>query len=200
MTDSTADKPTLAMSARDWMLRAKETLDARTREEDDAQLVDAFDDICNAIEAYDQAAQPVGVPPEAVPVAKGGSLFLPEGNWVIPTGPFSMRVVDARMAYGWNECRKEMLATPPAQDVREHWRPMETAPRDSTMLRLLVEFSEHATEDSPDPSPTIGFNSFDDNGEEDWKFAGWCWCHDHFTQGEGTPVGWLPMLAEKGDA
>jgi hypothetical protein len=42
------------MNARDWMERARETLDKRTRAEDDAELIDAHDDICNAIEAYDK--------------------------------------------------------------------------------------------------------------------------------------------------
>ncbi len=74
--------------------------------------------------------------------------------------------------------------------------PIETAPRDGSMLRLLVQFDEHATEDTSGPAWTIGSNSFDENGEDDWQFAGWCWSHDHFTEGKGTPVGWLPMLNE----
>lgn len=79
------------------------------------------------------------------------------------------------------------------------WRPMDTAPRDGTVLRLLVEFTEHATEDSPDPAPTIGANNFDNTGEDEWQFAGWCWTHDHFTQGKGKPVGWLPMVDDASD-
>lgn len=75
----------------------------------------------------------------------------------------------------------------------EGWNPMETAPRDGTMLRLLVDFTDHATEDS-DRAPTIGSNSFDNTGEDEWQFAGWSWSQDCYTQGEGTPVGWLPML------
>jgi hypothetical protein len=73
----------------------------------------------------------------------------------------------------------------------ETWRPMETAPRDGTMLRLLVQFEEHATEDTIEPAPTIGAY---EEGAESWQFAGWCWTHDHFTEGKGEPVGWLPML------
>ena len=45
---------------------------------------------------------------------------------------------------------------------------------------------------------TIGANNDDEVGEDErvgWQFAGWCWTHDHFTEGRGTPVGWLPMLA-----
>jgi hypothetical protein len=76
------------------------------------------------------------------------------------------------------------------------WRPIETAPKDGTQVLLLVEFEEHATEDIPGPARTIGANN-DGNvppGEgEGWQFAGWCWCHDHYVQGTGTPVGWQPM-------
>jgi hypothetical protein len=76
--------------------------------------------------------------------------------------------------------------------VSDEWRPMESAPRDGSMLRLLVEFEDHATEDTAGPAPTIGAYCA---GAECWHFAGWCWTHDHFTEGKGTPVGWLPMLA-----
>lgn len=79
------------------------------------------------------------------------------------------------------------------EDHDPKWRDMATAPRDGTMLRLLVEFTEHQTEDA-DQAPTIGANNFDNDGEDRWQFAGWCWSHDHFTEGRGEPVGWLPML------
>lgn len=76
-------------------------------------------------------------------------------------------------------------------------RPMATAPRDGTMLRLLVQFDDHATEDTEGPAWTIGACN-DDNVHQDeragWQFAGWCWDHDHFTEGKGTPVGWLPLI------
>lgn len=75
------------------------------------------------------------------------------------------------------------------------WRDIGTAPRDGTLVRLLVDFTEHATEDSEAmPSPTIGANSFDHTGEDLWQFAGWSWEQDCFTQGAGEPVGWLPLL------
>lgn len=76
------------------------------------------------------------------------------------------------------------------------WRPMETAPKDGTIVRLLVAFTEHPLEDSNEPLPTIGGNTSDNTKEDEpWLFAGWSWQHDCFTQGEGTPMGWLPMLA-----
>lgn len=40
------------MTAKEWVQRALETLDARTREEDDAALIDAHDDLCNALAAW----------------------------------------------------------------------------------------------------------------------------------------------------
>lgn len=73
------------------------------------------------------------------------------------------------------------------------WRDIESAPKDGTLVRLLVSFDEHSTEDAEE-APTIGSNNFDNDGEDVWRFAGWCWSHDHFTQGVGTPVGWLPMI------
>ncbi len=79
------------------------------------------------------------------------------------------------------------------EDHDPRWRDMATAPRDGTMLRLLVEFTEHSTEDA-DQAPTIGANNFDNDGEDRWQFAGWCWSHDHFVEGKGEPVGWLPMI------
>ncbi len=80
-----------------------------------------------------------------------------------------------------------------AQAVDLEPRPMNTAPRDGTMVRLLVLFDDHATEDKNGPAWTIGANTFQANGENLWQFAGWCWTHDHFTEGKGTPVGWLPL-------
>lgn len=73
------------------------------------------------------------------------------------------------------------------------WQDMDYAPKDGTLLRLLVEFDEHSTEDA-EQAPTIGSNNFDNDGEDQWTFAGWCWTHDHWVQGKGKPVGWLPMF------
>lgn len=71
---------------------------------------------------------------------------------------------------------------------------MSCAPKDGTMLRLLVEFDDNATEDSQGACATIGANNFDHDQLDEWKFAGWNWTHDCFTEGVGTPIGWLPML------
>lgn len=78
--------------------------------------------------------------------------------------------------------------------------PMESAPRDGTIIALRVEFEEHSLEDSCDPVWTIGFCN-DDNVNDDerigWQFAGWCWTHDHFTEGKGKPIGWKPFPTDE---
>ena len=75
------------------------------------------------------------------------------------------------------------------------WRPIDTAPRDGTIVRLLVEFCESSLEDTVDPVQTIGHSNFEHDGEDRWQFAGWCWTHDCYTQGKGVPLGWLPFDA-----
>lgn len=75
------------------------------------------------------------------------------------------------------------------------WRDMATAPKDGTLLRLLVNFEHHATEDGEGPQATIGSNTYDNHHDfDECQFAGWNWEQDCYTQGVGTPVGWLPMM------
>lgn len=106
--------------------------------------------------------------------------------------------VPAACAHEWTDDGEHLLVCTACGAQEDHdpgWKDMASAPTDGTMLRLLVEFEEHPTEDA-DQAVTIGANNFDNNGEDSWQFAGWCWSHDHFTEGKGTPVGWLPMLDE----
>lgn len=72
---------------------------------------------------------------------------------------------------------------------------METAPKDGTLLRLLVEFEDHPIDDGAGPFATVGTNYRDNTGEDAWQIVGWCWEQDRFIDGVGTPIGWLPMLA-----
>jgi hypothetical protein len=83
----------------------------------------------------------------------------------------------------------------PQEPAAVAWRDMATAPKDGTLLILLVEFDEHSTEDEKQ-APTIGANNFTNDGQDEWVFAGWCWSHDHWTQGVGKPIGWRPLTAE----
>lgn len=107
-----------------------------------------------------------------------------------------IRAQPAECVHQWTDNGEHLLICTECGTQEDHdpkWRDMATAPRDGTMLRLLVEFTEHQTEDA-DQAPTIGANNFDNDGDDRWQFAGWCWTHDHFTEGKGEPVGWLPML------
>lgn len=78
----------------------------------------------------------------------------------------------------------------------EPFMAMETAPKDATMVRLLVDYSEgHHPLDDADVTWTIGFNNDDNVGEGEgngWQFVGWSWSQDCFTDGDGRPIGWLP--------
>lgn len=94
------------------------------------------------------------------------------------------------------KCHDNSKALAGGKEHGPHWRDPETAPKDGTLLCLLVEFSEHSTEDE-EQAPTIGANNFDNDGLDEWKFAGWCWSHDHFVQGIGKVVGWLPFIDQK---
>ena len=66
--------------------------------------------------------------------------------------------------------------------------------RDETVL-LLVDYrdGDHPLDDA-EFAITIGHNNDHNTGEVDgWKFAGWCWSHDHYVEGNGTPIGWMPL-------
>lgn len=45
---------TYPMTAREWVERAKETLEQRLEEDDDTQLIDAHDDLCNALDLMEK--------------------------------------------------------------------------------------------------------------------------------------------------
>ena len=82
------------------------------------------------------------------------------------------------------------------------WRPIADAPRDGTLLLLVVDYeaedADNALEDKL-RARTVGFNNLDCDGEDRWQFAGWCWSHDHFVEGRGAPILWQ-LLPEYEDA
>jgi hypothetical protein len=70
-------------------------------------------------------------------------------------------------------------------------------PKNGNLLLLLVAANYdddncHPTEDN-DTFVTIGSNSGDDNGEDEWIMAGWDWCSDEFTNTTGEIIGWLEL-------
>lgn len=87
----------------------------------------------------------------------------------------------------------------------QSWRPIETAPKDGTLILLMVaadadsEASSMPTEDAM-TYRTIGANNFSNDREDRWQFAGWCWSHDHWVEGRGTPVRWQPLPASPSEA
>lgn len=80
------------------------------------------------------------------------------------------------------------------EPIRQEFFPMDSAPTDGTIVRLLVNFEDHSLEDENKPVWTIGACSFSHNEDPTWQLAGWNWSYDCFTKGRGKPIGWLPML------
>lgn len=86
------------------------------------------------------------------------------------------------------------------EDAQPVALPLEGAPRDGTMLRLRVRY-EAANQDEAwtpledsEESWTIGFNNFDNTGDDRWQFVGWDWSQDHLLEATGGAViGWLPF-------
>jgi len=74
----------------------------------------------------------------------------------------------------------------------EKGQPITDEIKDGRLLLLEVENGEHPTQDAA-RFITIGFNTLADTGEDHWHIAGWCWCQDHFTETNGTPVKWWPL-------
>ncbi|MGH6950840.1 MAG: hypothetical protein ACREH4_08205 [Vitreimonas sp.] len=76
---------------------------------------------------------------------------------------------------------------------------MSMAPRDNTLLMLLVDYTDCANDTRPTHfdeetwpiGRTLGFNNFANDEIDEWKFAGWCWAQDHFIAGKGKPIAWM---------
>lgn len=72
--------------------------------------------------------------------------------------------------------------------------PMDLAPHDGEMLWLLVDYSDGGGPlADAQRAWTVGFNNYENDGEDRWRFAGWSWSHDVFCEGSGKPVAWKPL-------
>lgn len=75
--------------------------------------------------------------------------------------------------------------------------PIDSAPKDGTMMMLWVDYGGLSGSGNPlfdaTYAWTIGFNNFENTGEDHWEFAGWSWNHDTFVPGAGEPIGWSPL-------
>ena len=75
------------------------------------------------------------------------------------------------------------------------WLPINSAPKDGTILRLKVLFDDNPLEDDASVElVTIGHNAFCNTGEDQWQFVGWDWTHDCYTQGTGVVTAWMPLV------
>ena len=76
------------------------------------------------------------------------------------------------------------------------WLPVDQYKKDGTLVLLLVyngnlEHS-HPLEDSL-YSRTIGFNNYENDGEDEWNIAGWDWNQDVFRVGRARVVKFMPL-------
>lgn len=91
------------------------------------------------------------------------------------------------------------------------WRPIAQAKKDGRLYLLLVDYREESNvawiaanpdyvwphtglEDAP-LARTIGHNNLENDGDDRWQMAGWCWSQDHYTEGCGIPVACIELDA-----
>lgn len=119
-------------------------------------------------------------------------------EWTTPEQMREAAIATARAYAGRNAERtiNAIRAIPIApQPVAVTVKPIEAAPRDGTMLWLLVDYSGDGGNPLEDAMQawTIGFNNLANTDVNEWQFAGWSWEQDCFTQGYGEVIGWHPI-------
>lgn len=115
------------------------------------------------------------------------------------TAAYTMRGDPYYLSTGVTSAYHAAMAVQRDVDAYLGWQPIETAPKDGTLLELIVHGGEHPTEDEF-CWRTIGHNNYDNDGEDKWVWIGWCWSHDHFVEGTGEPTHWRLMPAKHSDA
>jgi len=90
-----------------------------------------------------------------------------------------------------------MYAIPGSFEVEcVNWKPIEEYKKDGTLVILLVcngnNPNSHPLEDEV-YSRTIGFNNYENDGEDEWHFAGWDWEQDVFREGHARVVKFFPL-------
>ncbi|WP_333906123.1 hypothetical protein [Delftia acidovorans] len=114
----------------------------------------------------------------------------------------------ARAAWMARAAAPQAPAAPWAMPVMQV-HPLETAPKDGTIVQLLVQFVDHPPGqksvlngagplyDTADPCWTIGGNTVENTGVDHWQFVGWNWEQDCFvdtsTDAGHRVLGWAPF-------
>lgn len=81
------------------------------------------------------------------------------------------------------------------KQAKEQYQDRDTAPKDGTMVCLLVDYSGDGAAPLDDAKTgwTIGYNTLVDTGDDEWIMVGWDWCQDCYCQGRGEVIGWAPF-------
>jgi len=72
------------------------------------------------------------------------------------------------------------------------FHPIEHYRKDGRLVLLKVRNGDHPTENAP-WWVTIGSNNYENDGIDEWSMAGWCWSHDHWTDGNGEILGFIEI-------
>lgn len=83
-----------------------------------------------------------------------------------------------------------------ADKVETAARPLETLPKDGTLCRMLVRFTRNEMDTTSGRTAAWTIGSFDPE-EEEFHLAGWDSDFQHFTDGDGDVLGWLPLVDER---
>lgn len=139
----------------------------------------------------------VGDEQQAVPVAQQDIEFAEKfGNLWLEGSTVAKMALAHQVAL--HRRRMNPLPCKSGEGAGQAFRSMDTWDCRDEIVMLLVDYREdgdHALDDA-DIAITVGHNNDHNIGEgegQGWQFAGWCWTHDHYVEGKGKPVGWMPL-------